>query len=492
MTARRGILASLVDDRPARRDGMHGAAHERPGELRARAGGGRERRGHLVLPAGPSSAGRDARADRRRLHPCRLGPGTRRLVVSRAGVPRARDPLDVGAFGGRDRRCLRGPRVHGARGGCDRPLTRRGRHRRRQGHVRAGRGQRPEPVLPARPAGGRRVAHHRSARRHRARPGRVPERLPPLLGDVLRPHVGVPRAGRALVPDHQRDGEPRQRAGEPAPERLAGGIRGDGVPRERLGGRVRAGVRRSGDRRPVRGRARRGFPHARAYGDAASCAVSRRPGSRRSSSRWARRRSWPRRCRPDRRASRGLRSCSPSRVSDSSRATNSSRSQGCPPWWKRWCRQRCRSRRTATSPPRGSPPAKSGVSVPTGRRTSWTTAPPSSIRPSIPRATCGAFRGTSRRPSASSLRAEGSPIQVADAWSGATQISAMSVSRDGARIAAVVTAGGRTAVWVAGIVRGADQLPVRLGLPVQLGTVAQSGARTRLDRRSDGRCALGR
>jgi hypothetical protein len=67
-----------------------------------------------------------------------------------------------------------------------------------------------------------------------------------------------------------------------------------------------------------------------------------------------------------------------------------------------------------------------------------------------------------------------SPVIIADAWPGASAIHAMSVSRDGSRVAAVVTAGGRTALWVAGIVRGADQVPERLGDPVPLATVPGS------------------
>jgi hypothetical protein len=63
------------------------------------------------------------------------------------------------------------------------------------------------------------------------------------------------------------------------------------------------------------------------------------------------------------------------------------------------------------------------------------------------------------------------PVIVADAWPGATAIHAMSVSRDGTRIAAVVTSGGRTELWVAGIVRGAERVPERLGDPVALATV---------------------
>ena len=56
----------------------------------------------------------------------------------------------------------------------------------------------------ARQAGRRRVADHRGARRHRARPRRLPERLRRLLGHVLRPDVGVSRARRAVVPHGQR------------------------------------------------------------------------------------------------------------------------------------------------------------------------------------------------------------------------------------------------------------------------------------------------
>lgn len=67
------------------------------------------------------------------------------------------------------------------------------------------------------------------------------------------------------------------------------------------------------------------------------------------------------------------------------------------------------------------------------------------------------------------------PVVVADAWPGATAIQAMSVSRDGARIAALVTVGGRSELWVAGIVRGADQLPERLSEPVELAVLSGPG-----------------
>ncbi|GAA2004219.1 LpqB family beta-propeller domain-containing protein [Microbacterium ulmi] len=57
---------------------------------------------------------------------------------------------------------------------------------------------------------------------------------------------------------------------------------------------------------------------------------------------------------------------------------------------------------------------------------------------------------------------DGVRIAVADAWPGASQIAGIAVSRDGTRIAAVVTTGGRTAVWISGIVRDADGVPQRL------------------------------
>lgn len=67
------------------------------------------------------------------------------------------------------------------------------------------------------------------------------------------------------------------------------------------------------------------------------------------------------------------------------------------------------------------------------------------------------------------------PIVVADAWPGATAVQAMSVSRDGTRIAAIVTVGGLSELWVSGIVRGADQIPERLSEPVRLASVAGPG-----------------
>jgi hypothetical protein len=71
--------------------------------------------------------------------------------------------------------------------------------------------------------------------------------------------------------------------------------------------------------------------------------------------------------------------------------------------------------------------------------------------------------------------ADGAAYDVADAWSGATEITSMAVSRDGTRIAAEVIAGGRSALWVAGIIRDGDSIPVRLGDPVQLAILSGAG-----------------
>ncbi len=66
-------------------------------------------------------------------------------------------------------------------------------------------------------------------------------------------------------------------------------------------------------------------------------------------------------------------------------------------------------------------------------------------------------------------------IRIADAWPDATELAAMSVSRDGTRLAAVVTSGGRTSIWIAGIVRDGEGAPVRLSQPFTLGWVTGAG-----------------
>ncbi|GAA5204189.1 GerMN domain-containing protein [Microbacterium jejuense] len=63
-------------------------------------------------------------------------------------------------------------------------------------------------------------------------------------------------------------------------------------------------------------------------------------------------------------------------------------------------------------------------------------------------------------------------IDVADAWPDATAVSAIALSRDGTRMAATVTSGGRTVLWVAGVVRDADGVvPVKLGPSIPLAIV---------------------
>jgi len=86
---------------------------------------------------------------------------------------------------------------------------------------------------------------------------------------------------------------------------------------------------------------------------------------------------------------------------------------------------------------------------------------------SVPRAQPGAL---------TAFLVDGTRLDIADAWPGATAISAMAVSRDGTRMGAIVTTGARTEAWVAGIVRGPDGVvPERLGAPLALGAVSGTG-----------------
>ena len=52
---------------------------------------------------------------------------------------------------------------------------------------------------------------------------------------------------------------------------------------------------------------------------------------------------------------------------------------------------------------------------------------------------------------------------IANAWPEATRVSSIAMSRDGTRLAAVVTSGGRSAVWVTGVIRKTDGVPSALG-----------------------------
>lgn len=78
----------------------------------------------------------------------------------------------------------------------------------------------------------------------------------------------------------------------------------------------------------------------------------------------------------------------------------------------------------------------------------------------------------------SALRAylpTGDQVDVPDAWSEATSIAAMTLSRDGTRVAAVVSAGGRNVLWVAGVIRGDDGVPTGLSDPQELAVVGTTG-----------------
>ncbi|MFB8386225.1 LpqB family beta-propeller domain-containing protein [Microbacterium sp. NPDC055910] len=70
---------------------------------------------------------------------------------------------------------------------------------------------------------------------------------------------------------------------------------------------------------------------------------------------------------------------------------------------------------------------------------------------------------------------DGTVVDVTEAWPETTEISAMAMSRDGARIAGLVTAGGRTAVWVSGVLRGDAGVPTGLGAPIVLGIAGDDG-----------------
>ena len=69
----------------------------------------------------------------------------------------------------------------------------------------------------------------------------------------------------------------------------------------------------------------------------------------------------------------------------------------------------------------------------------------------------------------------GDVVEVADAWAEATSIAGMALSRDGTRIAATVTSGGRSMLWVAGVLRNADGVPEALGTQVRLVSVGGTG-----------------
>ena len=67
------------------------------------------------------------------------------------------------------------------------------------------------------------------------------------------------------------------------------------------------------------------------------------------------------------------------------------------------------------------------------------------------------------------------PLEISEAFPEAAELAAFAVSRDGARLAAIVSSNGRSGIWIAGIVRDADGAPLRLTDPFELGPVTGSG-----------------
>lgn len=66
-------------------------------------------------------------------------------------------------------------------------------------------------------------------------------------------------------------------------------------------------------------------------------------------------------------------------------------------------------------------------------------------------------------------------IAIGGAWIDAAQITAMQLSRDGTRLAAIVTVGGQTWVEVAGVVRDAEGVPSGLGESLKIARMAGDG-----------------
>lgn len=71
----------------------------------------------------------------------------------------------------------------------------------------------------------------------------------------------------------------------------------------------------------------------------------------------------------------------------------------------------------------------------------------------------------------------GGSIDLPATWTGATQVTAMAISRDGTRIAALLTVGGRTQAWVGAVIRNTSGVPQSVEAPVLLGAplVAAAG-----------------
>jgi len=70
---------------------------------------------------------------------------------------------------------------------------------------------------------------------------------------------------------------------------------------------------------------------------------------------------------------------------------------------------------------------------------------------------------------------DGGSVKVAGAWSNASRVTAMALSRDGTRLAAIVTVGGRSTIEIAGVVRDQNGVPTSLGDSAMLGTLPHTG-----------------
>lgn len=70
---------------------------------------------------------------------------------------------------------------------------------------------------------------------------------------------------------------------------------------------------------------------------------------------------------------------------------------------------------------------------------------------------------------------DGTVHELSSAWPGVTHVYALRVSRDGTRLAAVVRDGTQPAVWISGIIRDDDGVPVRLSEPKALGALPGAG-----------------
>lgn len=66
-------------------------------------------------------------------------------------------------------------------------------------------------------------------------------------------------------------------------------------------------------------------------------------------------------------------------------------------------------------------------------------------------------------------------VTIGGAWIDAAQITAMQLSRDGTRLAAIVTVGGQTWVEVAGVIRDANGVPSALGEVLKLARLSGEG-----------------